>query len=468
MVRKRFPAFTRYSLAHMPTYAAILGHQPHLSQAELAAVLPGFKQKKIIAKHILLFESSADIDAKSFRRLGGSIAIAREIASDRRSLDSLPQLLHRELSSVRGKVTFSLRAVGLPPGEHRELYRSCKTYLRNQGRPSRYVGNERKPTPSVLLHDAGLLSGQHGCELVILKEGDLLWIGRTVTAQDIAAYTKRDMEKPVRDTGVGLLPPKLAQILLNFGAWLANENRGKGTAVRGPDGPSPQARASEPTAGPEREDRGKGRDSLSATSRSQSLVVYDPFCGSGVIPMECLLRGWAICASDKEQKAVNGCAKNLEWLRKEEKIFKKDVGSALWKHDALKPFDFDRVKDEGIRSLPHVIVTETSLGPVFAKRPTAAQIQRALHEAEKLEAGFLKNVAASLPGVPVVCTWPVWFSGESSKTLEKIWDVLHTCGFQATLPPGIKPFLPKRLSLLYRRPEQFVGREIVMLRSRKS
>jgi hypothetical protein len=38
----------------------------------------------------------------------------------------------------------------------------------------------------------------------------------------VNAYAKRDMGKPVRDTGVGLLPPKLAQILLNFGSWLVH------------------------------------------------------------------------------------------------------------------------------------------------------------------------------------------------------------------------------------------------------
>jgi hypothetical protein len=34
--------------------------------------------------------------------------------------------------------------------------------------------------------------------------------------QDIDAYAERDFERPMRDAFVGMLPPKLAQIMLNL------------------------------------------------------------------------------------------------------------------------------------------------------------------------------------------------------------------------------------------------------------
>jgi len=279
-----------------------------------------------------------------------------------------------------------------------------------------------------MLHQEGLLTGQHGCELtIVMEEGGDLWVGRTVAAQDIDAYSKRDMEKPVRDTTVGLLPPKLAQTLLNFGAYMA--------------GSIPE----------------KKKDKL--TIIDSPLSVLDPFCGTGVIPMECLLLGWPVQASDSSLKAVTGCTKNLEWIRKEMKIAKKDVPSNVWKQDATKPFS---LKDK-----PQVIVSETTLGTPLASRPTLKDVSSLRSENEKIQAAFLHNVAATLPGVPVVCTWPVWYSSKTPVFLEKIWKAAHDAGFEPVLPPGITPTTEGRLSLLYRRPDQFVGREIVLLKPKK-
>jgi hypothetical protein len=229
----------------------------------------------------------------------------------------------------------------------------------------------------------------------------------------------------VRDTTVGLLPPKLAQMLINFGVWLGAPSSGSSPV------------------------RGKGE-----------FVVFDPFCGTGVIPMECLLRGFAVLASDKSQKAVSGCEKNLEWLRKRYEIGKKDVPSTVWKQDATKPFDLKRK--------PDAVVTETSLGPALTARPNVKDAMKMRTECEGVEADFLENIAASLPGVPVVITLPVWYPKNQQIVLEKIWKKIGDLGYLATLPPGVDPDLPGRLSLLYRRPDQFVGREIVMLRPRRN
>jgi hypothetical protein len=411
----------------MPTYAAVLGHQPHLSLAELRAVFPDFTPKGTVGP-VALFETSASFDPRALHHLGGTVALAEEI-TPQPSLEALVPTLVRELTGTRGKITFSIRAYGVKPAIIRELYRKGKDELRKQGRPSRYIGNERRPAAAVLIHQEELLTGKGGRELFLInlttdpKSEDMdLWAGRTIFVQDIDEYTLRDVRKPVRDTRSGLLPPKLAQILLNFGEWLLGKP------------PS---------------------------------LVYDPFSGTGVIPMECLLRGWPVLASDLSLKAVNGSEKNLEWLRKEKDILKRDVPSAVWKQDARKPFDFSDAKRAGIREAPDLIVTETSLGKAFESRPSIKEAMKERTASEALEAEFLENVAAQLPGVPVVMTWPVWFHSKGNVMLERIWDRLHALGFYATLPPGVDPELPGRLSLLYRRSGQYVGREIVMLRRKK-
>jgi tRNA G10 N-methylase Trm11 len=415
----------------MSTYLAFLGHQPHISIAELAALLPDIRFTRR-DKTLAIFETNEELDQAFLNLLGGTFVLAKQITSDDVSLSDIPALLANEVQGgKRSKVTFSLRTMGLSSRVLKDLYRNCKGFLKKKEQPSRYVGNEHKAAMPIVLHENDMIEGKRGVELVIISDnetGDLpdrqagLWVGRTVGAQDIEAYAKRDVHKPVRDTTVGLLPPKLAQILINLGAWAALQS---GTT---------KAKTGKKFTLPE-------------------MTVWDPFCGTGVIPMECLLRRWTVLASDISIKGVNGCTKNLEWLRKEEKITKKDVESTVIKHDAQKPFPF---KDK-----PAVIVTETSLGPSLTKRPTLKEMATMRSQNEKLQEGFLRNVKATLPGVPVVCTFPVWYPTKGPEGLQRIWKAAAEMGYKVVLPVEASKEMD-HASLLYRRPDQMVGREIAV------
>jgi hypothetical protein len=404
---------------YMTTYCAFLGSQPRISLAELRAAIPDFKQERMVGNGIVLFTTETVITNKMLASWGGIYLIAKELARKGVDVHNVPRMLVEQTTALKGKVTFSLRGYGVQKSVVHGLYRDCKQALRKAGKAARYVGNERKPAVSALLRDAGLIDGKHGCEMVMLGDDKFFWVGRTVAVQDPDAYTKRDMQKPVRDTRVGLLPPKLAQILLNLGEWIARQ-----TDAKAP----------------------------------RRLTVFDPFCGTGVIPMESLLKGWPVFASDASLKAVNGCEKNLEWVRKEEKILKKDVASEVWKQDATKPFDASKFKDL------NVIVTETTLGPGLTDRPTAKDAAKMKTACETIELEFLENVAKTLPGIPVVCTFPVWYLKSGPLMLEKVWKKLEDIGFTPVLPKGMAGDTPDRASLLYRRSEQIVGREVVILK----
>lgn len=417
----------------MFSYAAVLGHQPHVSLAELAASVPGFSLEKILYKDVALFSSTASIDAEQFAAFGGSIVLAERITEADVSMDDVPQILSKEVSSVKKKVTFGLRCYGIPKAEIKKAYRLGKEKMKNQNRPCRYIGNEKKAAATALLLSSDILSGKKGAELFLVGLEEELWVGRTIAAQDINAYTWRDMEKPVRDTTVGLLPPKLAQIMLNFGAWMVRESL------------------------PEEQ---KKKDAARKRKKKEVYTVLDPFCGTGVIPLECMLRGWNVVASDVSQKAVTGTQKNVDWMRKEKKILKKDVTDTVSKHDATKPFK--------LKTQPDMVVTETTLGPAIEKKLTKADANKNKKENEKLQEAFLKNAAETLPGLPLVCTWPFWrLKGETIR-LEKVWKAVDAAGYQAVLPAGIDITDPERLSILYQRKDQFVGREIVLLLPKKS
>jgi hypothetical protein len=100
-------------------------------------------------------------------------------------------------------------------------------------------------------------------------------------------------------------------------------------------------------------------------------------------------------------------------------------------------------------------------------RPTAKDAAKIRTECEKLEIDFLKNAAQTLPGVPLVLTLPAWFLKTGPLWMEKILEKLQDIGYEAVLPPGVEPEIPGRPTLAYRRPDQFVGREILLLKPTK-
>lgn len=414
----------------MFSYCAFTGHQPQLSLAELLAVVPDlvvdFESTK---EGIVLFSSKYELNQSTIDRLGGTVMLAMRITSSALGKKDIPKLLVNELETAKkGKVTFSLRMIGFTRRNVLDMYRDCKEALRKAGRSSRYVGNERKPAQSVVLHSNGLLDPKKGCEIVALRlkqdTDTLLWIGRTIGAQNIDAYTKRDIEKPVRDTNIGLLPPKLAQIMLNLGIWaVANK---------------PGAKEPKPTKTPK--------------LTTPKHTVYDPFCGTGVIPMEALLLNWNVIGSDLSPKAVTDTQRNVDWWLTELAL-KKEPTVQVFKHDATKPFSPDIA--------PDVLVTETTLGPNLHIRSSFRDAQSFKKDIEAIEAAFIQNAAAVYPSTPIVCSFPVWYTSKGAIHLEKIWDVIAKLGYDVVLPTDTAA--TEKHTITYRRPSQFVGRQIAVL-----
>ncbi len=413
----------------MPTFLAQLGTNPTLSISELTAALPDIRSKGV-RSGFLKFESDAAIDQKFLNRLGGTILLARAVTEDDMELSDVPKLMAEELKAAKGKVSFALRFSGVPPKKAQDLYRSCKEALKARGISSRYVGSAREPAAAVQMFDEGLLDPVKGCELVILQDANGCTVARTVASQDVKAYTLRDIKKPVRDTTVGLLPPKLAQILLNFGEFLVTQSKGKSK-----------------------------KDAEDSKLIAQSFSVFDPFSGTGVIPMEAMLRGWNVVASDVAEKAVTGTKKNIDWAYKTFGIDKKKLTVSVTKHDAKKPF--------ALATKPTMIVTEGTLGPALRYRPKLSEVASHQKIVDAVMGEFIKNVAETLPGVPVVMTLPVWYAEKKFVPLAKTWSAIEAAGFTPVLPPLTEPMLEGRFSLLYRRADQFVGREIVLLKPKK-
>ncbi len=110
---------------------------------------------------------------------------------------------------------------------------------------------------------------QRARELAVLSDGqDGLLIGVVATVQDIAAYSQRDREMPAVDAYNGLLPVKLAQLMMNLAV----------------EGFSPE-----------------------------DVLVVDPCCGNGRILFEASHAGFAALGSDNAQLQVDYSQQNAQW-----------------------------------------------------------------------------------------------------------------------------------------------------------
>src|SRR5581483_12120222 len=98
------------------------------------------------------------------------------------------------------------------------------------------------------------LTGPTGIELLLIATHDgQTIIARTTEVQDIDSYTLRDRGRPKRDARVGMMPPKLAQIIINLAVGELPEEARQSVCEIPPDQPIP-------------------------TKHFAGITILDPFC----------------------------------------------------------------------------------------------------------------------------------------------------------------------------------------------
>ncbi len=372
----------------------ILGRQPELSLAELERCY-GAPAIKATAGNWAVIDAQVDL-----KRLGGSLKAAE--LKDQLKYTSLPQLWRRlekiAGSAARGqtgKFNLGLSVYGDPVLAHqlqRQLL-SLKRALRSQGVASRIVpaGPDGTLNTAKVWHNR--LDRPGALELVVIVNDQDVMIGQTYAVQDINAFTNRDRNKPVRDARVGMLPPKLARLMINLA--------------------QPEA----------------------------SSLILDPFCGTGTVLMEALELGYNATCSDLDPRMVKATQSNLDWYKADHDI-EPTIGDArqlTWSGQI------------------GAVVTETYLGPPMTEVPTPPVVHRFAQEIGELVNDTLKNLAEQLkPGTPVCLAVPAWFLGQQPIRLSVV-DDLEKLGYNPVdLKHADQP-------LIYRRPDQVVGRELLIL-----
>jgi len=378
----------------MSTYIYILGKDRDLSLAELCARYhdPEFKT---IGSDFAIFDLNQKIDQSELDKLGGIIKIGRVVSSVPR--EKLPnELLNRLVEhDPIGKLNYGVSIYGWDVKNLRGILLEIKKGLKKKDISSRFA-NQNFENLSTAQYK-GL--GKKGVEMIVTKDGDNFFVAEVTAVQNIDSYSRRDYEKPYRDMKVGMLPPKLAQIMINL------------TGIEG--------------------------------------KIWDPFCGGGVLVMEGLLMGHEMMGSDIDPKILSGAERNIKWLKEEFDIEKK---ADMFVHDATRPFNgkaFDAIATEGY------------LGPPQAMARRAEQLNPIIRELERLYLDFFKAIKAIGFKGPIVIALP--FFKCAGNHIADLSDAVLKIQKMGYILRSLVPFEKgDRYKLSYSRNDQIVGRMIYL------
>ncbi len=198
---------------------------------------------------------------------------------------------------------------------------------------------------------------------------------------------------------------------------------------------------------------------LGAVSPSEARV-YDPFCGLGTVLIESIQMGASrVYGSDIEPAMTEATGKSVsEYLP----VIGSEATSQIETLDARRIDQFSQFSD-----VTH-IVTEGYLGRVFTKgtmTPDAVKIEKSrLLDIYRSMFDALRKSAFS---GTIVISIPCWEVPRDAIYFSEFFEVLRNERFES-IPliqglPSLK--LTKYGTLVYRRPDQLVGREIVKIRS---
>ena len=392
-------------------YVAIAGRQPLISLAEIQALYD--KAARLVGKKLVFFEvedtGSVEV-VPNINRLGGSLKLGRFFDTDFGKLAKFLAAAHPEGKITLGISDFSKqKKSGLAKQKSMELKRN----LARMGRSVRVITSNEPEISSATAHH-NQLGEKAGCfEIFLIDREIYLSLG----TQNITAYTERDQARPARDAKVGMLPPKLAQILINLCGKLPEGAR-----------------------------------------------VLDPFCGTGVVLQEAAIMGYVPYGTDLNGRMVEYSKKNLSWLFNErnQKRFKILPDLIQKKDQILKAISVGDATNFTWEGEIDAVAFEGYLGAPMSKPPVDIKFKTEKAKCREIAMGFLKNITPQIKsGTPVVMALPAWLRENGKYAGLNILDEIQEMGYNFEKFQDLS-----QSDLLYYREGQIVAREIIVIRKR--
>lgn len=438
----------------------ILGNHPWLSQAELLS----FKSLKLFLKfnEAVLISADESLEPQAIiKKLGGAVkmGVILEILTEQNDknnstnfsrsdiIDVLTNLIFQKLTEPikqNQKIYFGLSLYNLSdqlltnkPNSHQRLPDLDKTMacpalspaqltrlalnikynLKQKKVKCRWVASKKINLSSVIVKTNKLLS-KKGIEIILLVSRNKIFIGKTEAVQEFAELERRDCGRPKRNAKSGMLPPKIAKIMLNLG--LADNYSGK-------------------------------------------ITILDPFCGSGTIIGEALnmfkdanknLILDHIIGADISAAAIKQAQDNINWLIKTIKLPDQPMPKLTFLPADVKNLS-KKIKTYSV----DLIITEPYLGPPLLgveSKDQLLQIQTELKILYLAAFAEFKKILQPKSNRAVII-FPIFKTRTGDQYLDILID-LKKIGFQIKKFPDIA--VNKRGGLEYGRPYQKIWREI--------
>jgi len=414
-------------MGRMKTYFFVLGTNHTFSKIDIVNLLA---RKDVdfeiieASEEILLISTEVELETKELIEELGSAAKIGKIFREY-SKSEWPEKFSAELSNenlqkelVGGKFGISVYGAG---GKFKELnevfYSSRKLKEKVKGMENMREIRESGRTLSTVAVDKNNLLNS-GFELVLCVGSKGIYVGKTLAIQDYESYSRRDYGRPRRDVKSGMIPPKLAKMMINL-------------------------------AGKDKAD-----------------IFLDPFCGSGTFLQELILLGYGnVIGSDAGVVAIKDTKVNLEWLFKNyPEIKKEDYKIELFECDARSLSS--KIPPQKIDA----IVTEPYLGSAKRKFFEPEQIKKEISQLEDLYLSAFQEFKKVLrDNGEVVIIFPV-FRYQNQFFHLQILDKIYSLGFRSGrfLSEGVKGRellqlqITKRNSVIFFRPGQLLSREILL------
>jgi tRNA G10 N-methylase Trm11 len=381
----------------MSDFFILFGNTAKLSRLEFESIYPDLKLEAF-DEHLFKFSANEEQNPQEMiDTLGGAVKIfeIKKVLDKNISDDQLAEVLVDLLAEIATEPYFAIHQEGKGQKDINNAW--IKKLLKQKGIKSRYFRTNLEASALVSHKDQAI-------ELILLFEDapeGKLYLTQTVAVQNIDNWTKKDRQKPYFDRKKGMLPPKLARMMVNvaLGQWRQAGNQ-------------------------------------------ERPLLYDPFCGTGTTLIEAILRDCQVYGSDLDERAVFGTRDNIEWLEQEyelqapAKVFYGDVGN-------LPLNQFDRKVD--------LLVTEPFLGK---QTPDDRQLPNVFRGLEKMYLGAFKNFAKILnEGAFVFMIFPKVQGKKKVYSMEGFIDKLASRGYNLQVKP-----------VLYAREGARVQREIYLFK----
>lgn len=415
-------------------YVFFLGKTPAMSLAEIQALLEKYKfdyNIELLNPDFTILDIKKEFNVRDlFVQMGGTIKIAEVLGiyAEEELREKIAEHIKKSIEerpskkSVGYSIYFTKKEEKDKESEKAAYFQDIFSKIKRDELEKSslrivYPESGKIGLSTATIFNNKLTNPGKGMEFNFIYADKKVIVSRTLIVQDIESYSMRDYGKPGRDARIGMMPPKLAQAMIN----LAQVKEGQ--------------------------------------------TVFDPFCGTGTILQEALLNDYRAVGSDANGEQVTRCKKNLEWISQkyvltypEYKVFQASFTEAVKK---LKSDSID------------AIVTESTLGPVYKKVPTPGEIKSNYAVLKKLYIRFFQSAKNTLKNKGrIVVTLPAYQLKPKEYVFGEFIDSLEKLGYSVVCPLD-KQFesgdvrITKRNTIIYSRPEQIVAREIIIFENNK-